>query len=272
MSTIRNIGMRSEVVIGQLQSQLEERDDYIVVRTPSKPFYYFGNLLALKKPLNHHTKPEWLSLFDTEFREQPGIRHYTFSWTREQEDDTSVQAFTDAGFQYEEMHVLTQTRSDFVRPGQVNETVVYRPLLSDEDWQQWTEISWNERSGNHSESDYRMFLAGQVANYRQLHEQQMGEYLGAFRGAELIGFAGLFHQASLARFQHVLVTPAFQNTGIAKGLLSHLIERAPQHIETMVILADEHYHASNLYRSLGFTIAERECSLCWWPDENTQSE
>ncbi len=49
MSTIRNIGMRSEVVIGQLRSQLDERDNYIVVRTPSKPFYYFGNLLALKK-------------------------------------------------------------------------------------------------------------------------------------------------------------------------------------------------------------------------------
>ena len=267
MDNDHNIGFQSECIISQLESELEEKEEFIILRTPSKPMYYFGNLLALKVPLSQHTKADWLAIFDQAFAATKGIQHYTFSWSRQLSEEP-VSEFIDAGFEYEEIHVLTQQKADFIAPTQLNNDFLYRPLLSDSDWQQWVELSVSERQGNHAQDSYREFLSGQSANYRALAAQGLGEYYGAFSNNRLIGFAGLYYQASLARFQHVLVAPEFQNRGVAKALITNLIGRAPQTVSTLVILADEHYHASRLYQSLGFQVTERQCSLCWWPAEH----
>jgi ribosomal protein S18 acetylase RimI-like enzyme len=99
-----------------------------------------------------------------------------------------------------------------------------------------------------------------------LEQDGAGHYWGAFQGDQLVAFAGFYHQAGLGRFQHVRTLPNFQRKGLCKSLLCTIIKQAiSQGIETLVIVADEHYHATALYGSLGFEITSREASLCWWP-------
>jgi ribosomal protein S18 acetylase RimI-like enzyme len=267
MSVLQNLGFQSEFIINQLEATIIEQPDYTVLQTPANPTYYFGNLLALKIPLNTHSHLEWLRIFEGAFSNLPDVKHYTFSWVRPLEQDpTEITTFTDANFKFEETHVLAMKRQEFEPTKVLNEDVILRPLSTEQDWQHWLELSIKENTGDHDEQGLREFLSLQIDNYRRLNSKNLGEYLGAFIDQQLVGYAGLYHRGALARFQNVHVIPDHQNKKIAKTLLTHLIQRTSESVEQLVIIADEHYHATKLYQSLGFKIAERECSLCWWPD------
>jgi GNAT superfamily N-acetyltransferase len=266
VSRIDNLGFQSEFVISQLEAKLITRPEYTVLQTPSNPSYYFGNLLALNIPLNKYNKETWLEIFSSEFKNMPDVEHFTFTWVRGDADNSdTILEFTKAGYEFEEMHILALYKAEFKQTTQLNEQPLYRPLTSKTDWEQWIRLSLSENTGDHSETGLKHYLSIKAENYQDLEYAGLGEYLGAFVEDRLIGYAGLYHKDSLGRFQNVHVVPDYQNQKIASTLLTKLIQRVPNSIETLVIIADEHYHATQLYQSLGFSIAERESSLCWWP-------
>lgn len=268
MDTATHLGLRSEFVIDHLESELIEEDEVIVLRSPLNQHYYFGNLLALKVPLDRYTPEQWQARFKQAFRDLPEVRHCTLQWLRSEPLPTNVKAFQQQGFRFEENHVLTLRRTDFTAPAKQNNDCHYRPLQSESDWAQWTALNIAEQFNEHREDELRPYLQGRIRNYRALEQQGYGETLGAFLGEQLIGYAGLYHWQNLARFQNVHVIEEHQNKAIARTLLTRLIERLPDTVSDLVIMADEHYHASDLYQSLGFAVTERECSLCWWPKKD----
>jgi len=268
-----SLGFKSEYIISQLECELIERDDYIVMRTPANPIYYFGNLLALKTPLQNNTKKQWSAIFQNEFADMPEVTHETYSWVQPNADLTeSIKAFTDANYEYEEMHILSMPLTKFRTPTKLNEQVAIRELSSDADWQQWLNLSIAEQKGDHSSESLKKYLTGKLINYQNLSAHGHGQYMGAFIGDELIGYAGLYHLDDIARFQNVHVIPEYENQKIAKTILTRLISDLSSNVETLVIVADEHYHATFLYQSLGFKVTEREGSLCWWPERNRKEE
>lgn len=259
------LGLRSEYVISHLSSEFIDTDDVIVLSSPDDPNYYFGNLLALKIPLDCLSPTQWLQRFQERFQHLPAVKHCTLVWVREEPIPVNVSRFMQLGFDYEENHVLYLKREHFRSPDQLNVEVDYRPLVTDDDWSQWTSLNIAEQIESHTEEELRPYLAGRIRNYHALKQKGLGETLGAFHNGRLIGYAGLYHLNGLGRYQNVHVIPEFQNRHMARTLLTHLTQRLPETVDELVIVADEHYHASKLYQSLGFTIAERECSLCWWP-------
>lgn len=260
-----HLGLRSEYVINHQVSDFIEQNDVIVFRTAEQPDYYFGNLLALKEPLDSRTPAQWQERFREAFSELPGVRHCTLQWIREDPQPVNVERFKALGFQFEENHILALNTSKFRGITEPFDGCSFRPLQSAEDWSQWIEMNIADQLEHHTEAELRPYLNGRVRNYQALSQRRLGETLGAFDGAELIGYAGLYHLNDLGRFQNVQVNEDRRNQGIARTLLTHLVERLPEGVDQLVIVADEHYHASALYQRLGFQIAERECSLCWWP-------
>ena len=261
-----SLGFQSERVINHLESVVLERPDYRILRTPANPGYYFGNLLALKVPLHSQSMAEWQACFAQAFAQDPLVQHQTYSWRPGPDQNmTTVEAFVSAGFDYEQMHVLAATPDSFAAPDALNLEVHLRDLTTADDWQQWLNLARLDFLHNPNPESVERYLAGKIANYRQLSAGGYGRYLGAFIDHRLIGYAGLYQLDRLARFQSGLVLPEFENRNIAKTLLSQLVAQAPEHIKRFVIIADAHYHATGLYQRLGFKIVERECSLCWWP-------
>ena len=272
MTPISNLGFQSEFVISQLEADILVKPEYTVLKTASNPSYYFGNLLALSVPISTHSKEEWLKIFTHEFKDMPKVEHFTFSWVRNNENESAIiESFTSAGFEFEEMHILALNKSAFKEPIKLNQTPVYRALTSQEDWEQWIQLSIADQQGDYSEEGLKTYLTRKAKNYKQLEKAQLGTYLGAFVNNKLIGYAGLYHKDALGRFQNVHVIPEYQNQKIASTLLTLLIQNAPSSLQTLVIVADEHYHATALYQSLGFSIVERECSLCWWPESHRKT-
>ena len=61
---------------------VERRDGYTVVRSPSNPTHYFGNLLLFDDAPRAGDGGRWEELFAAEFGRDPRIRHCTLAWDR----------------------------------------------------------------------------------------------------------------------------------------------------------------------------------------------
>lgn len=263
------LGFKSEYVINHLNCEVIETDEFIVLKTPDNPNYYFGNQLVLKVPLHSKTRKQWQHAFRQAFADMPQVTHEAYSWQRgEQLPTNALQEFANDNFIYEEDHILTLPRSQFITPHQLNNQVSIRALRTEADWQQWMQLSIEEMTDTYQETNLRPYLIAKKTKYQQLETNGHGQYLGAFVGDRLIGYAGLYHLNNLARFQSVHVIPEYENQKIAKTLLTRLIEQVNPQVETLIIVADEHYHATLLYQSLGFKVTERQCNLCWWPQRD----
>ncbi|GGX42155.1 GNAT family N-acetyltransferase [Saccharospirillum salsuginis] len=266
MNLKTSLGIQSEYVVSHLESELDDRDDYLIFKTPNSPDYFFGNLLALKQPLASKTREEWEACFDEAFKSIAGIRHRTFLWRYNENDLMEiVERFKQAGYQYQEEHILAMNSHDLITPDQLNTDFEIRPLTDESDWQQWVEIGVEARDEGHAESDFRHYRLGRMNIYRALDEQGCGRFYGVFDAGRLIGYAGVYHLNGLARFQDVMVLSGYRRRGIARTLIHHLAQWVAQYADRQVIIADAHYHATVLYQNLGFRIVEREAGLCWWP-------
>lgn len=256
-------GVLSERMLLGTQARLSRHPGYWQLATPAQPDFFFGNLLlADQAPLDRAT---WEARFDSAFASQPGVHHRTLLWAMEDEDCAARYAhWQAAGYEYQEASALLLTR-DTLQPATLPAGYTLRPLDSTDDWQQWATLLAASRDPGHDEAGYRRFLAGLQHRYLALQSHGHGHVWGVFAGPQLQASAGLFTGQALGRFQMVATAPQARRLGLASGLVSALADWGLARVPRLVIVADTHYHAIDLYRKLGFVSASREASLCWWP-------
>jgi ribosomal protein S18 acetylase RimI-like enzyme len=181
-------------------------------------------------------------------------------------EESDVREFLNANYEYTENHVLAMPSVALKTPRHLNTHVGIRPFNDAESaWLQWHEITVAERDRGHEEADYRQYLSGREHTYRTLARRGYGDFYGAFMGKRLVGYAGVFVLDGLARYQLVRVVPDFQNQGVARTLIHHLAQTVASKAKRQIIIADADYHASALYQSLGFELAQHEGGVCQWP-------
>ncbi|WP_168209783.1 GNAT family N-acetyltransferase [Chromobacterium paludis] len=235
------------------------------VLTPGQPGYYFGNVLWLDHAPAEQARADWERRFDAAFADAAGVRHRTLLWTLDEAGGASRYAeWTGAGYRYEENVVLLLNEAE-LRPVPASAGLALRPLAGEGDWRQWRQLMADTRAAGHDEADYRAYLQGRERRFLALEAAGQGYVWGVFDGQALLGSAGLFLLPGMARFQHVVTAPHVRRLGLASQLISHLAQWGLQRTSRLLIVADAHYHALDLYRKLGFVEAAREASLCWWP-------
>src|ERR1700693_6203176 len=71
---VRSLGYRTDLTARALEgSRVEDRGDYLVLRSPDNPGYWWGNFLLLPS-LGPGEAADWLARFAAEF---PDARHVT---------------------------------------------------------------------------------------------------------------------------------------------------------------------------------------------------
>ena len=105
-----------------------------------------------------------------------------------------------------------------------------------------------------------------MARYRKMAQAGLGAWFGAFLENQLVADLGLFFEAGVGRFQQVETHPDFRRRGICGTLVYHSSRFGFEKMEarTLVMVADEHYHAARIYESVGFRPKERQVGLDWW--------
>lgn len=233
-------------------SEIDDRGDHVVVRTPTNPTFYWGNFILLPRRPEADTVPDWLELFAREF---PGSRHVAFGVEPSDGTLADLEPFREAGLEPEAQAVMTAT--EVHPPARPNTEATIRPLTSDEDWDQQVALALTdpELSGN---SD---FAAQRTKGERQLVDDGHGTWFGAFLDGLLVSSLGVFVTSEgLARYQDVQTHPGFRG----RGLCGTLVHRAGTHaldelgVQTLVMVADPEYTAIRIYRAAGFTESETQ--------------
>ena len=264
----RSLGWQTHLIFPAFEGQIDRPDntEYLAVRTPENPTYHWGNFLLFDKPPKPGDLPRWEAAFAKEIGPPETIPHIAFGWDTTNGEISDVQAFTDAGYSFNDEVVLAAQATDLLRPARFNESVEIRTLNAEREWEAAIDNQIACRGGDSNDkAGYRVFKEKQFARYRRMAYEKRGNWYGAFLNGRLVGDCGLFWAGdkTLARFQGVGVHPDFRRQGICGAMLwritHQVFTRTPDAL--LVIVADANSRAQAIYQSLGFQIVEKQMSL-----------
>ena len=258
---IDSLGFRTDLMLLSLHgSEVEDRGDHLVVRSPSNPGFWWGNFLLLRQPPAPGACGRWERAFASEF---PAAGHSAFGVDGTCGNVAGYQEFTAAGYEVEASAVMTATAVH--EPAHPNREATYRALDLTDAGDRESAIALRLANAPHREpTGHRQFLGRSMDSMAALQEAGAGAWFGAFLAGRMVSGMGLFSDGSgLARFQSVDTHPDFRGRGLAGTLVHHVSTYGFTTLAatTLVMVADPDYHAIRIYRSLGFVSTELQVQL-----------
>lgn len=245
---IRSLGYRTDLAIRVLEgSQVEDRNGYLVIRSPENPTYWWGNFLLLSAPPPPGQAGNWLARFAAEF---PGASHVALGVDVTEAGAVDTRELIEAGFRVTRLAVLSA--SDVHAPPHPSTNATCRSLSGDDDWEQATELRAVISEGEPGSEPE--FLRARLASERALTEAGHGSWFGAFIDGRLLAQLGLIYsKGGLARYQNVETHPAARRQGLAGSLVWHAGRQALDDCASeLIMVADPADVAIRVYRSVGF--------------------
>jgi GNAT superfamily N-acetyltransferase len=261
---VKSLGYQTDLIFASFDGEIIHRDNYLVIRTPTNPSFYWGNYLLFDHAPREGDYPRWQELFATEIGIPPLVNHQTFGWDTTSNELGIIEPFLENGFHVQHSVVLTTQR--LIPPSNIAQPVTVRPLELDDDWAQSVEIQVVCREPGFPEDGYRLFKQRQMNRYRAMSQAGLGAWFGAFIGSQLVADLGIFCTNQLGRYQSVETHPKYRRQGIASYLVSQSGLYALDHygISTLVIVAEADSQAERLYRTAGFKPVEQQIGIAKW--------
>jgi ribosomal protein S18 acetylase RimI-like enzyme len=256
---VASLGFRTDLMLRRLSgSVLIDRGPYLVVRTPANPGFWWGNFVLFPIPPAPGDAAKWRTIFTGEFPDAGYLAFGVDGVRGEVGDESQLLAL---GLTAEVSTVLTGRH--LRKPARPNDDAVLRRLNDDGDWAQAVQLRL--ACADHPRTlDEDLFDERKLTEARELTDSGHGAWFGAFVDGRMRAGLGVFSDGGgLARFQSVETHPDYRR----RGLASHLVHEAGRyglsHLQahSLVIVADPHDTAVRIYRSLGFTDAERQVQL-----------
>jgi ribosomal protein S18 acetylase RimI-like enzyme len=261
----------TELDVLALDSVVERRDGFLLVRSPGNPTYHWGNLLLFDREPVAGDGARWEALFDEAFAGEPRVRHRTFLWDRtDGVAGAAHEEFAARGYDVEEMYGLIAEQ--LAPHPREHPDVVVRTLDPEADEELWdgvVELNVANRDEGYDEDTHRAFSRRWLDDKRALFRAGRGAWFVALDPATggIAGSCGVVVTGGRGRFQTVNTALAHRRKGICSRLVVEASRRAADSFgaERFVIVADAGYHALGLYESLGFERGEHVFGVCRWP-------
>jgi ribosomal protein S18 acetylase RimI-like enzyme len=271
----RSLVWATHIDVLPLDRVVERRDDHLVVRSPSNPTHWWGNLLLFDAPPLAGDAARWESLFAREFAGEPKVRHATFGWDApDGELGRAREDFVARGYRLDQTVGLI-AEAERLRPHRRESREVAVRALDpasgvDEDlWEQVVELQVAGRDEHLGEETYRDYSSRRQADLRALFSSGRGAWYVALdpSAGELAASCGVVVTGERGRYQHVETRATQRRRGICSRLVVEAAQHSAQHYgaRRFVIAADPDYHALGLYESLGFERCERTAGVCREP-------
>lgn len=256
---LQSLGYATDLILTELDRSVRDRGEYLVVRTPANPGFYWGNLLVFRKPPAEGDLERWDALFREEFANDAEVHHRTFGWDTVAGEAGLIEPFVAAGYMAVNDPVLAMDEPP--EPRALAEGVVARELDGDADWECFRELNRaaDERDTEEDPS-YALFKRRQRDGYRRLVEGGLGSWFGAFQGERMVAGCGLFGRGATRRFQSVETHPDFRRRGLCSGLIREVCRRglAQDGARRLVIVAGDGEPAEQIYKRIGFRELQRQ--------------
>lgn len=264
---LQSLGQRTDLMLRSFESIIENKPNYIAIRTPQNPSFRWGNFLIFPAPPQAGDFDNWKTLFAQKIGTPPTVNHFCFTWDRTTGEIGASKIFIEAGFRLEES--VTLTARSVNPPPKLNTDCKIRTLETAQDWSEWLALALDAMAAEPPEKregeGYKLFLENKIAERKRMIAAGWGKWFGAYLNGKLASSMGLFVRDGLGRFQSVDTHPHFRRLGLAGTLLYYVAQRGFTEMgaKDLVIIADQHYFAKNIYASVGFRPTERTHSLEW---------
>src|SRR5207248_163366 len=205
--TPRSIVIATDIDVLPRDRIVARRNGYTLVRSPSNPEHHWGNLLLFDEPPDSGDAERWEELFEREFRDEPRVRHRTFSWDRPDGMlGRAREEFLPRGYELEESIGLVARV--LCRHPRANRDVLVRALDPRGDAELWAavvELQVAGREERYEEQGYRQFSLARLAGLRALFGSGRGAWYVALDPAAgtLAASCGIVVTGGRGRFQLV---------------------------------------------------------------------
>lgn len=260
------LGWRSHLLACAFGGEIVERDDCIVVRSPSNPSYYWGNCLILPAPPLDSDLARWLRRFDEEITSrQPESTHLAFGVDAEQLPGP-LPSWRVAGIdEFDATAVLTLERAGLAAAPTVRDTptLLLRKLDLPREIDLAVDAQVAARDDSFEEAGYRVFRHSAMKRAAEMQAVGIAQWFGAIVGDVLAADCGLIHDGVLGRFQYVETQSEWRRRGLCRALVHHVCRHAfdTLGLQRLVMCADPHDVAIGIYRLVGFTQIESHWCL-----------
>jgi len=266
-----SLGWRTELIFARFDALVIERPDYLLVRTPHNPTFYWGNYLLFDRPPRAGDAARWLAAFNGEIAQlQPESTH--LAWGIDAAAPFELPPdFAASGVSMFPSTVLTLRREQLREPRRAFAgRFGVRPLRLPEEAALAVELQVASDAHGYAAVGYRVFRERQMRRYGHMVAAGLGHWFGVFadtaQGERLVADCGLFRDGyaagALGRFQFVSTHPAWRRQGLCSALIHAVCRHGfeAMGLESLLIVADPEDVAIGLYEGLGF---ERDHNL-WY--------
>jgi ribosomal protein S18 acetylase RimI-like enzyme len=261
---------------------VQRRDGYLVVRSPTNPTHWWGNLLVFDEAPAANDGERWEARFAQAFADDPGVAHQTFAWDRtDDERGVADREFIARGYDLELNLGMIASPQEIHPHPRANDGVRVSPLdprvggPDEERWEQVIDLQLAARDTEHlpHAEAHRVFTHARQAELRAMFEAGLGAWYVALDGNVVAGSMGIVVTGGRARYQAVDTAITHRRRGICTRLLVDAARHAvaAYGATDLVIVADPDYHAAGIYESVGFRPVERVCGVCRPPEAERHS-
>ena len=252
--------------------ELNRRDGCTVIRSPSNPRHWWGNLLLFDDPPRPGERLLWERRFAAEFAPDREVQHVTLAWDRTDGELGAAEEFTDAGYTLEETVALVCAPDDLRAHPRADRSSAIRVLDPSPGadlamWDQVAEVQAADRPADEEPRSARAFVEQRLSDMRELFREGRGAWYAAVVDDRIVAGCGIVVARSRGRYQSVDTLVGYRRRGICSRLVVAAGHHAAEHFgaNRLVICADPDYYALGLYESLGFGRSERTAGVCLPP-------
>ncbi|MCU0968078.1 MAG: GNAT family N-acetyltransferase [Rubrivivax sp.] len=251
-------GWHTDFILHRFDAEVIERDDCLVVRTPSNPTYYWGNCLHLLRLPRDDELAHWLARFDDEITSrQPASRHVAIGSADEYRGERRP-GWQAAGFDLVVQRMLRLTPGALRPPARPPRGAVrLRPLDLAVDGDALIDVEMTDAEG-FEPAGYRAYLRDQHRRYRAMQSAGILQWFGIECDGTLAATCGLIRDRAETgadgRFQRVVTHAAWRRRGLASWLVHGVCRFGFDRwgAGALYMAADPDDVAIGIYRSLGF--------------------
>lgn len=261
---LNSLALRTDLIFGRFSGEVIDRGEYLIVKTASRPNYFWGNYLIMKSPPEVGDLEKWIGLFEREICPRNERGFVALTWDSVNGEQGVIQPFLDFGFSISKSTILIA--ESVHRPPKYNPKIVVRPLKSEEDWECFDDIHFEPHWGYGSDESQRQFLTKEREHLRVMGDCGLGVRFGAELRGKLVGETGIYWDGHIGRFNKVGTHRDYRRQGVCSTLvyLASKFAFEAKRIKTLVMEADEDYHAALIYESVGFKPIEKLTTLEWY--------
>lgn len=247
-------GWVTDAIVHRFEGEIVERDDCLVVRTPSNPTFYWGNCLVVQQPPADADLAHWLARFDEEIgRRHPGSRHVAIGIDAEWQGE-QWPAWQAAGFEVIVSRMLRLRPGGLVPPPRAPRGAVeLREIDLARDTEAVLEVELTDIDG-FEPAGYRVYRERKHRAHAAMQAAGVLTWFGLWCDGRLAATCGLMREGAQGRFQHVVTHAGYRRRGLCSALIHGVARHALERwgCQGVYMAADPDDVAIGIYRSVGF--------------------